>query len=233
MAFRVFLAWHSATQRIYVGFEGIDDMLWPYSEGSNGEGFMAGNGSFGFSVDGDHSAGKYQFFTSDGYTEAESRRRFGAQAQGYNIRQDRPDGTFFGIASWADWASRPPWGDAGYERYGEAPSRIIKELWVTPWDDLNPDGPEASRRSDLFAGKIIGITMNVTDFDDSNGPDGFFYLVPIRFSETVSDGSFGHQGFAENFADAELIPCTVSDCGSSPETAVRTVSWGRIKASLR
>ena len=228
LAFRVFLAWHGASQKIYMGIERIDDIYLPFEEGS------AGNGRTSLMVDGDHSGGKYWFFEQDGYSEDESKSLFGAQAQEYVAEVEAPEDRTLRVASWATWANEPPWADIGTFQQGESPNYSVVELAVTAWDDLDWRGPELSRRSVLRAGRFIGFNVVVMDFDIVNTPDGTYRLGRQAFSDKVADGSFSHSGFAENFVDGELIPCNHGDCGSVPDepTAVRLDSWGRIKAGL-
>ena len=103
LAFRVFLAWHAASQRIYIGIERIDDVYVALEEG------FAGNGDTTFMIDGDHSGGQYWFFEQEGYSEEESKRLFSAQAQTYTAAPEQIDGQLLHISSWATWAQEPPW----------------------------------------------------------------------------------------------------------------------------
>jgi len=221
LAFRVFLAWHSASQQIYMGIECVDDVY-----------LTSGNGYTDLMIDGDHSGGQYWFFEAEGYSEEESKRLFGSQAQTYKVMPEEVGGRLLHVSSWATWASDPPWADAGGFQYGDSPNLSVVELAITAWDDLNWVGPESSRRSALEAGRIVGFNIRVTDFDVADVPDGSYILAMPTVSGEIGDPSSTHQGFAENFVDGELVPCFRGDC-SGATTAVQMNSWGRIKASFR
>ena len=229
LAFRVFLAWHSASQRLYMAVERLDDYYRPPSLD-----FPHNDASTQLRVDGDHSGGQYAFF--DGWdTDMEESKRFGwAQAQMYQVSPESIDDRLLLVMPWHAWATFPPWADAGGFQQGELPNLAVVEFAVTAWDDLNWEGPEVSKRSVLEAGKIIGFQIVVQD--DDQGNDSANYTLAISTTEGgSSSGSFTHDSFADNFVDGELIPCHRGDCGSASPgvSAVRMDSWGRIKASFR
>ena len=82
LVFRVFLAWHHASQRIFVAFERMDDVL--IAE------YPAPADKMWFMVDGDHSGGRFANFPEDSYTETQRELLFYAQAQDYAICVDPP-----------------------------------------------------------------------------------------------------------------------------------------------
>ena len=185
-------------------------------------------------VDGDHSGGQYALF--EGVGEEESKRLDGAQAQLYGLslasRYDRI------LHGWRmdSWETFPPWADVGGFQYGELPNQSVVEFAITPWDDLNWEGPELSRRSVLEAGKIIGFHIELHDWDSERGSFVGIYRLALPEMRGSELGPFGpHDHFADNFVDGELIPCHRGDCGSAPPgvSAVRMDSWARIKASFR
>ena len=74
LAFRVFLAWHDASQRLFVGVERVDNVY--IGPGQQGDGML-------FFVDGDHSGGEYETGTSS-EEESEADKEFNhVQAQWY------------------------------------------------------------------------------------------------------------------------------------------------------
>ncbi len=221
LAFRVFLAWHSASQQILVAIERLDNVL--VSEAD----------MMSIRIDGDHSGGRYAYW-GDEFSEEESKRLNHSQAQSYRIWAYSPEGVHLihsGAAS--HWVIGPPWADAGGFQGGEAPSYAAIEIAVTPWDDLNWESPEVSRRSLLEGGRIIGIEIGVHDIDEPI-KDG---SAPVQNSYSLGSGVHlpGGSGiWADEFVDAELIPCQVGDCGTLPGMSViRSDPWGRIKASFR
>ena len=211
LAFRVFLAWNRASQRIYMGIELIDDVY-----------LTDGNGYTMLMLDGDHSGGQYQFLEEDGYSEEESRRLSNSQAQRYYASPQATGGRRLRTDTWLTWTVERPWGNIGGFQHGESPNWSAVELEITPWDDLDWHGPELSKRSVLEAGKIVGFQIAVLDFDGENDPLGVYLLPKI---DGVSQS-------ADNFVDGELIPCYRGDC-SGATTGVSQDSWGCVKASFR
>jgi len=213
LAFRVFLAWHSASQKLYMAVELLDDVYLGTREGYTQ-----------LRVDGDHSGGQYALF---GEGTEEDRQLDYVQAQQYSAKPEwnNTDRLLISRPAWT-WTTLPPWADAGGFQYGELPNYSAVEFAVTAWDDLNWQGPELSRRSVLEAGNIIGFQIRLMDLDKPLFTKGAYWLA----LPTVSSGF--HDLFAENFVDGELIPCDRGDC-SGATTAVSQDSWGRIKASFR
>ena len=219
LAWRVFLAWHGASQRIYMAIERLDDV------------FILGEGT-NLSVDGDHSGGQYAIF--EGVSEEQRKRLEYSQAQMYNARPESRDGLLLHTRAPGAWEGAPPWADAGGFQHGESPNQSVVEFAVTAWDDLNWEGPELSRRSALEAGKIIGFHIDVEDSDRESFCSGWFKLaIPEVVGHGQSgDMTFSHFMFADNFVDGQLIPCHRGDC-SGATTGVSRDSWGCIKASFK
>ena len=119
---------------------------------------------------------------------------------------------FSGAAS--GWVNAPPWAELGTFVWGESPSQFVIEMAITPWDDLHGDGPESSRRSGLYPGKIIGFQLSVPDWDVAGTYHAFHTLT----------GQAKTWQLAERFADARLV--------GGGGTAVESNSWARIKASV-
>lgn len=232
LAYRVFLAWHSAGNHLYVAIERVDDVYVNTYEGGDLANVWQ-HDSIEFMVDGDHSGGKYnRYLEDDGFGPEEAKLLSGLQAQQYFAIAESPDGNTLGYGGAATWAVDPPFSDAGgFTDNQDSPNTSVIEMFVTPWDELDWHGPERSRRTELFAGKILGFQVSIPDFDagcyscvEPNTFHGYHTLSaqPITWRE------------ADNFVDGELIACNTGDCGSSstPITAVENNSWGRIKASF-
>lgn len=231
LAYRAFFAWNSASSHVLMAIERVDDKyvntyaggdlinLWQYD-------------SIEFMLDGDHSGGAYNGFDAAVYSAEELKLLTNFQAQQYVAIAESPDGRTLGYqGNGQEWAPLPPWADAGGFSEGESPNTSVIELSVTPWDELNWQGPELSKRSDLKANKIIGFQISVPDFDA-----GCYSCTPGGYHgfHTLS-GQPNTWRLAENFVDGQLIPCDTGDCGTAATTptAVETDSWGRIKASFR
>jgi len=91
-------------------------------------------------------------------------------------------------------------------------------------------GYTSSYRTQLHPGAIIGFQIEVLDFDDAFDWQGGISGRGLPYTIYCIGGIFG---FADKFVDGELIPCSVGDCSGGPSSAVRSDSWGRIKASFR
>jgi len=229
LAWRVFLAWHSASQMIYMAVERLDDdYIAPGSE-------CCIEGPTWLLVDGDHSGGQFGGFSKD-LSEEERKRLNQAQAQSYRVTPEPifQDRILIGGASAWPWVTVSPWADAGGFQHGESPNLSVVEFAATAWDDLNWEGPELSTRSDLEAGNIIGFNVLVTDMDGTDGAIEISVLALPAMDDQPVEGTTNQvtSSFSENFVDGELIPCFRGDC-SGATTAVTRDSWGRIKASFR
>ena len=104
---------------------------------------------------------------------------------------------------------------------GENPTFWTVEFFVTCFDRLNHLSPEDSDVSGLTKEMIIGFDIYVVDYDDDPGLRALYYLDRPENSERDPDD-------AGAFLDGVLL----GPGGESGETAVQSVSWGRIKASL-
>ncbi|NKB68231.1 MAG: hypothetical protein GKR89_14310 [Candidatus Latescibacteria bacterium] len=227
LAFQIYLAWHGASQRIYLAIERFDDRYINTYEGGQLEGLWAYD-NVDFMVDGDHAGEQYNGFESSdaeelGFAEKDGRTNFAAQQ--YFAIAAAPDRRLLGHPGLGlDWVTLPPFADAGGFLLDSEPHISAIELYVTPWDGLDWSGPEQSVRSRLEAGRIIGMQIGVPDFDAEPGEyDGYYTIAGVAQSWR----------FANVFVDGLLVPCQGGDCGIVPErTAVQGDSWGRIKASF-
>ena len=223
LAVAVYLAWHAASQRIYVGVQTLDDyyLLSPI------EGYHPGEGLFSdgirFVVDGDHSGGRLWGpveARSSGFTEEEM-QSFSRQAQSYYAPVERWDGHALGYYGFGAWVTWPPYADAGGV-VDEGRGFWGIEMYVTAWDRLDYHTADESVPSVLEGDRIIGFQMSVSDMDEGQGPwaTGDIYVLQART--------------ADAFVDGLLVPCDWEDCSRAGSvSAVQADSWGRIKASFR
>lgn len=224
LAWQVYLAWHHATGRLYVGMVRVDDVYLNTYDGSD-VWTMWQHDATEFLVDGDHTGGAYQ-------GPSVGRGSLLSQAQQYMMLPTSPvrrnmslweaDSRPF-TATQTAWLTQPPFGDVGGHDIVGPPTESVLEFYVTPFDELVPDAPEQSRASQLQPGNIIGLQLNVADFDVPGEPHSGFFTIGGA-TDTWRDAS--------QFVDAQLVGCQVLDCSGSQPTAVAHASWGRIKASL-
>ena len=232
--FRIWLAWHDEPARLYVAFVASDDVYknghdysvdWATSSRDN----MYNYDSIMLAFDGDHSGGagctgcsEEEWLDLSGQTQ-----RYAAIAHTNGPNLD-DFATRFYTGSFA-WTSLPPYGEGGGGVAGEAPTISVIELYVTPFDKKGEtwDSLEDVVVSDLGAGKIIGFTIAVHDYDP---PDNFWMLWrPEATSDTDLDtwiDILGHK--ADHYFDGILLP----ELDEPKVSAISSDSWGRIKAAL-
>lgn len=206
IAARVFLAWNDRAQQLYVAIEFVDDV------GDRRD-------QFRLMLDGDHSGGAYD--PAPTVREGLEER---TQAQSYDVATYPQDSAeaLSRRSGLTGWAYHEPWVDLGHATLGEAPAQSIVEMAITPWDAM-VEAADGSRRSQLVAGRVIGLQLAFPDFDED--------LETVWSIGGATVGSSGFDGTANAFADAELIACDRLDC-SGTRTAVAPDSWARIKAGV-
>jgi hypothetical protein len=225
LAYRAYMAWHSATQTIWIGVERVDDVYictYPGAEPQN----MWMHDGFELMLDGDHTGGDFNGFPVADYGEEQSKLLAGYQAQQYTMVPETPDGMWVGSNTAASgWVTNLPWADGYGSASGEAPTTSVMEGYFTPWDQLDWHGPEVSTRSNLEGTRVIGFQISMQDWD----------VVGTYHSFHTLSGLANTWRMADNFVKGELIPCDYDDCGAAPipPTAVESESWGRIKAGLQ
>ena len=233
--FRIWLAWHDDPDRLYLAFVASDDLYQnehDYDAPYGGRRFIFVHDHITLAIDGDHSGG--EGFTSTS-TEEELVEAYG-QTQRYQAIARTVSGPLISnqIHEWTgvfSWKLFPPYGDAGGGVFGEAPTISVIELYVTPYDRWGAwDEIEETEFSDLAAGQVIGFAIMVTDRDDEEIDMGWPWIPEAM---KPSDPVYGTEVDigkvrADFFLDGILLPADTGPEG----TAVESVSWGRIKASL-
>ena len=236
--FRIWLAWHDEPDRIYAAFIIADDKyrnVHDYTE--KWQSHMFDFDSVLFQLDADHSGGSGR---KSGWSDNPSSDRFirlFGETQRYSAVARTVTGplldnemraapgrwSFGGIPD--SWKVRPPYGDAGGMAGGENPTVSVIEMYVTPydwwdaWDDLDQTG-----FSELSAHQIIGFSVEVIEQDcnpDCDGSGYSWYPAEIHDYGSWIDLL---RVVADIFVDGLLFP--------AQDTAVESVTWGRIKASL-
>ena len=234
--FRIWLAWHDEPARLYVAFVASDD-LYKNTHDYSGKfsRYMLANDSITLAIDGDHSGGAGYY--GDPYVLEES-IEINGQTQVYEAISRTLSGPtlnslFYTVETGQlSWTTLPPYAESGGGVAGEAPVIWVIELYMTPfdrWGEESWHGPAGSVVSRFAAGRVIGFTIVVRDYDPPDiewrnwAPD---VQLPDEIS-TYWDMQFNR---ADILLDGLLLPA--DPAGGIEDSAVDAVSWGRIKASL-
>ncbi len=227
--FRIWLAWHDDPPRFYVAVVASDDeYINTHDYSSSGQDVMNSHDSITLVIDGDHGGGpgcEGGCSLEQGVEIRESNQRYDAiarTASGPTLDDRFPRQ----LAGKLAWTALPPYGEGGGGVAGETPVISVIELYVTPFDRLLYDDIEGSLASHLAAGQIIGFAIVVHDRDSNGGgnwvPEAMFPGSPPAMVRIFSVR-------ADMFIDGMLLPAEMDGPGDS---AVESVSWGRIKDSL-
>ena len=233
--FRIWLAWHDESNRIYAAFIIIDDEYnntHNYTEDNNAS--VLWFDSVLFNIDADHSGGVGRAGID---TEEKLMGIFGS-TQRYSVIAQTVIGPTLDnqirvghSPIWYDrglpnsWKVYPPYGDAGGTAAGENPTVSVIEMYVTPYDWWGAwDDVDQTEFSELSAHQVIGFSIMVNDTDGRERGTGPFWLPVDIYAERIDDLDLLN-GKADGFLDGVLLP--------AQDTAVESVTWGRIKASLR
>ena len=236
MDFRIWLAWHDATNRIYVAMEQADDIYINTFDRSRDDhlNMFGQDSSIGLSLDGDHSGGGYARLPCCSDSEAFEHAR---QAQPYtaigetigedphvsigalqNLNPGYPHG---------NWYTLPPYADGGGGRFSENPVISVTEFYVTPFDHMVWSSEEESLVSELSPGRTIGFKMRVIDQDEIAAISSATYFTLPDIEEMTLD----QMQLSDSFLDGLLL----GPGGAIPEvedTSVESITWGRIKATF-
>ncbi len=236
MDYRVWLAWHGATQRIYGAVERSDDI---YVNNYEYDGTihssctqMPQHDSFvHFRVDGDASGGEYYFMPPvirvGAPFDEERRLLMNQHAQSYRILGDIVGGgphvclypqSLYGDE---DWFNLPPYVEGGGASFGEHPTFSVTEFYVTPFDRLIWNSPEESVVSALSRGTLIGFVLSMRDYDVEGELWRGHHFIS---GQDEWPALFNADGFARGLL--------VGPGGEIPDSAVESMTWGRIKATV-
>ncbi len=230
--FRIWLAWHDEPARLYVAFVASDDVYKNNHDYSSSP-YLHENDSIMLAIDGDHSGGR----GGDSNTPLEEAIEIHGQAPSYQAISRTASGPTLNDVPYrvqigqASWTTLPPYAEGGGGVAGEAPVIWVIELYVTPFDRWGEpwESPEGSVVSHFAAGQVIGFAMVVLDHDPP-AIDVKRWSVEVQQSDET-DTTFWNiiRNRADSFLDGLLLPADPAGPGVS---AVESVSWGRIKASL-
>ena len=228
--FRIWVAWHNDPDRIYVAFIASDDQYSNRHEYTSWSRYgMNQFDSISFVIDADHSGGKG--LGNDDSTQEELLEVSG-QTQRYRAIAKTVEGPTLDDGVRLEevteipqsWRVYPPYGDSGGGVLGENPTISVIELYVTPYDWLGAwHDKEKSQQSDLAAEEIIGFAFIVYDRDGVHNIPWTPEAIDTEDTETDIQ-----KRRADFFLDGLLLPADQAESG----TAVKDVTWGRIKAAL-
>ncbi len=204
------VSWSEATNRFYLYSEVFDD-------------FSVKADTWQIVVDADHSGGRFQGI--EGLETDEDKERWGgAHGQQYEFFNTIGEGTTEQFV-WAkaDWLRAEGFTVPEYTFEGDAngAGTTFMEIQLTPWDDMNWEGPDASIIHDLVEGDVVGLGYNWMDYEDPEASNGEAWE---SFWNLTANSQMFWDASAIN--DFELAP--VDDSVNFP-TAVEATSWGRIK----
>jgi hypothetical protein len=199
-----------ATNKAYFAYWVADDMV-------------HGTEKWSTTTDWDHSGGQFRSFSdeSDEFVE----RWAGSHAQRYDLYGPTfASGGFFVSMRDKAWPGEPPYLEWGgkYLRGAQdtfEPAELQGEFAFVPFDDVHPEGPDASIVHQFAVNQIVGLETNWgdKDIDPGNYDDAYWSIF----------GGIGASLNADNFGDYLLAPLE-----SDLPTAVQAGSWGQIKAGI-
>ena len=176
-----------------------------------------------FNVDGDASGGRYYFLD---HNDPDARRLTNQHAQYYfalgDIVGGGPHICLWGPSRDEDWFRRPPYAEGGGASFGEHPTLSVTEFYVTPFDRLIQDSPAESVVSTLSPGTLIGFILTIGDLDEEGA-----WRAETAHS-IVGQDYWSDTTNADTFARGLLV----GPGGELPDSAVESLTWGRIKATF-
>jgi hypothetical protein len=215
---QVWIGWSEAENRLYFAARVLDDVH-QIDRPAGSAILMWQDDDMEVFVDADHSGGQFADFPE--LSAAEQLRRNGTEANHFVIAGPPPDEDFFLGFSAADWYSLDdgPFTAAAYSFQADVGglTAINYEMMLVPYDRVDVGAEFQSVRHDLEAGEVLGFNVRFSDFDQ----DPLFYEATWSLSGGQNDFRL-----SERFSDLRLM---AADTGP---TAVRDVSWGRVKASF-
>ena len=215
---RVRIGWSESENKLYFAARVLDD-IHQIDRPHGAATLMWQDDDMEVFVDADHSGGQFADFSD--LSTAEQLRRNGTEANHFVIAGPPPDGDFFLNWSAAAWYALEdgPFTAAAYrfEAEVEGLTATSYEMMVAPFDRIDVGAEFQSLRHDLEGGEVLGFNVSFNDFDRNS-----------VIWEAVWSLSGGQNAFrlSERFTDLHLVE------GEGGTTAVRDISWGRVKASF-
>ena len=176
-------------------------------------------------TDWDHTGGLFRGFDQGDDFEA---RWASAQAQRYDLAAPTFSSSGYytriitGTKAWAGESPYLEWGGQYLRGAPDTfePAEMFGEFSIVPFDDIHPDGPDASIMHQFKEGEIVGIEVNWGDKDADPGSYDDAYWSGF--------GGVGASKDADQFGDYLLAPVE-----ADLPTAVEASTWGRVKTSFK
>lgn len=184
---RAAAAWNDELNRLYFMAEVYDDVVRFHKEDPDSldhpftrltGSYVHGADIFEIVIDADHGAEDVV-----GYSENEERelRYRSAFTQNYHLYMPPLNG-YYWHWYWGKplWTKDEAWSAVGWSFPGEHGSAgtVTYECYLTPFDDLHPDGPEQSVLHDLQENAVIGLAWSFIDADSSaTASDAFWSMT--------------------------------------------------------
>ena len=123
--FRIWLAWHQASNTVWVAMERFDDLYFNRYDGGGLSWMWLWDSSIAFLVDGDHTAGQYgEWIGAERDCETCTPERVlshNRQAQRWMAIAEAPDGEILDYDGFSEWVVREPYALAGQRRHRPEP----------------------------------------------------------------------------------------------------------------
>ena len=217
-AARLMVGWNKAENKLYIAAQVRDDIHQIDRPAGNTVLFFQDDAMELF-IDADHSGGQFANFTE--LSQEEQRRRNGVEANHFVVAGPPPDEDFFVNFSAAAWyaLSDGPYTEAAVEFIGVLGGEGVTnyEVLLVPFDRVNINAAFQSEEHILRENEILGFNVEFNDFDVHSE------LFDAKWSLSGQHNSYR---FSDRFADLILMP------QEGTFTAVESISWGRLKASL-
>ncbi len=189
-------------------------------------GMWVHDSSVQFVVDGDASGGKFYFYLEEIEDDEERQLLNYQHAQDYHALGDIVgSGSHVCVGSSRakeGWFNLPPYAEGGGASFGAHPTLSVTEFYVTPFDRLIWNRPEESVVSTLSRGTLIGFYLAIRDFD----VEGAWRAETAH--SIVGQDYWSDTTNADGFARGLLV----GPGGEIPDSAVESLTWGRIKATF-
>lgn len=228
--FRIWLAWHDVGNHLFVAAEIVDDIYVHVDEYfERPTRLPPTEASVWFWVDGNKSGGA-MIERRDGRINRDilmvQAQRYWGVAKNY---ENDSNLTLQWLTGEAPWITYLPYADGGGGIVESQPIFYVVEFYVTPFDRLVSDAPEQSVVRDLVAGKAIGFAMEMLDHDTSMDDD----FLPDRVHGLFGpDAAWDMGGDLSRRSDHWAQGILLGEDSPAGGTAVESLTWGRIKASL-